>query len=156
MGSIVPSAQREVHVSVPRVTWDDIGGLAEGKRVLIEAIEWPLRHRGMAFTNSFRHTAPYFVSHFFFLNFYLTSNTQRDCSLEAFQRLGIAASRGVLLHGPPGCSKTTLVKAAANYAKASFLTFSGAAIFAPYLGAAEAIIRGAFKKVRLSLSCWCS
>lgn len=46
MSSIVPSAQREVHVSVPRVTWDDIGGLSDVKRVLVEAIEWPLQHRG--------------------------------------------------------------------------------------------------------------
>lgn len=38
----------------------------------------------------------------------------------AFTRLGISPTRGVLLHGPPGCSKTTLVKAAAHASQACF------------------------------------
>ncbi|KAM0883433.1 hypothetical protein ACQ4PT_031655 [Festuca glaucescens] len=40
----------------------------------------------------------------------------------AFARLGISPVRGVLLHGPPGCSKTTLAKAAAHAAQASFFS----------------------------------
>lgn len=39
-----PSAMREVLVEVPTVTWEDIGGLGEVKRELIEAVEWPLKH----------------------------------------------------------------------------------------------------------------
>lgn len=39
-----------------------------------------------------------------------------------FTRLGVSPVRGVLLHGPPGCSKTTLAKAAANAAEASFFS----------------------------------
>ena len=35
--------------------------------------------------------------------------------------------RGVLLHGPPGCSKTTLVRAAASASGATFISLSGAA-----------------------------
>lgn len=41
---IEPSALREVFVEVPTTTWDDIGGLEEVKRVLREAIEWPLKY----------------------------------------------------------------------------------------------------------------
>lgn len=42
---VEPSALREVFVEVPTTTWDDVGGLAEPKRLLREALEWPLQHR---------------------------------------------------------------------------------------------------------------
>ncbi len=38
-----PSAMREVLVEVPRVTWDNIGGLAQVKQLLAEAVELPLK-----------------------------------------------------------------------------------------------------------------
>src|SRR6476661_7635535 len=41
---IQPSALREVHVQRPNVLWTDVGGLAEVKEELTEAIEWPLKH----------------------------------------------------------------------------------------------------------------
>ncbi|GAB4552536.1 MAG: CDC48 family AAA ATPase [Phycisphaerales bacterium] len=41
---VEPSAVREVFVEVPNVSWDDIGGLGDVKRRLIEAVEWPLTH----------------------------------------------------------------------------------------------------------------
>lgn len=41
---IVPTAMREVEISVPAVKWGDIGGLEEVKRLLREAIEWPLKY----------------------------------------------------------------------------------------------------------------
>ncbi|MDD1758589.1 MAG: CDC48 family AAA ATPase, partial [Methanotrichaceae archaeon] len=39
---IEPSAMREVLVDIPRVTWNDLGGLGPLKQEIIEAIEWPL------------------------------------------------------------------------------------------------------------------
>jgi len=42
--SVEPSALREVMIEIPRVTWDDIGGLHEIKQELREAIEWPLKY----------------------------------------------------------------------------------------------------------------
>lgn len=42
--NIQPSALREVLVEVPRVKWEDIGGLEDVKRKLREAIELPLKH----------------------------------------------------------------------------------------------------------------
>jgi len=39
-----PSAIREVFVEVPDVCWDDVGGLDDVKRELIETVQWPLQH----------------------------------------------------------------------------------------------------------------
>jgi transitional endoplasmic reticulum ATPase len=39
---IEPSAIREFFIEVPKVTWEDIGGLEELKQNLKEAVEWPL------------------------------------------------------------------------------------------------------------------
>jgi len=44
LGDVEPSAIREVFVEVPSVRWDDVGGLEQIKRRLIEAVEWPLKH----------------------------------------------------------------------------------------------------------------
>lgn len=40
-----PSALREVFSEVPDVTWEDVGGLKEIKRQLIEVIQWPFEHQ---------------------------------------------------------------------------------------------------------------
>ncbi|MEM2120874.1 MAG: CDC48 family AAA ATPase [Archaeoglobaceae archaeon] len=40
---IEPSAMREVLVEVPKIRWEDIGGLENVKQELREAIEWPLK-----------------------------------------------------------------------------------------------------------------
>ncbi|HEX8730034.1 MAG TPA: CDC48 family AAA ATPase [Ktedonobacterales bacterium] len=42
--SIEPSAAREVSVELSRTTWDDVGGLEDVKRSLVETIQWPLRY----------------------------------------------------------------------------------------------------------------
>ena len=39
-----PSAMREVLIEVPRVRWEDIGGLEEVKQLLREAVELPLKN----------------------------------------------------------------------------------------------------------------
>ncbi len=44
LSEVEPSAIREVFIETPEVDWDDIGGLDDIKRLLIEAVEWPLRH----------------------------------------------------------------------------------------------------------------
>jgi len=41
---IKPSALREYLREIPEVAWDDIGGLEDIKRELIESVEWPLLH----------------------------------------------------------------------------------------------------------------
>lgn len=41
---IEPSALREVFITKPNETWDDVGGLEEAKQQLNEIIEWPLKY----------------------------------------------------------------------------------------------------------------
>jgi transitional endoplasmic reticulum ATPase len=44
LSNIEPSALREVVISQPKETWDDVGGLEDAKLQLREVIEWPLRY----------------------------------------------------------------------------------------------------------------
>ena len=44
---------------------------------------------------------------------------------EAFARLGAKAPKGVLLYGPPGCSKTLLVRACATESAINFVAVKG-------------------------------
>jgi transitional endoplasmic reticulum ATPase len=44
MAAVEPSAMREYVAETPDVSFDDVGGLAEPKRALTEAVEWPLSY----------------------------------------------------------------------------------------------------------------
>lgn len=72
---------------------------------------------------------------------------------DRFLKFGIRPARGVLLHGPPGCGKTSLVKAIASRTGAAFLALHGADIYSQYLGEAEACIRHAFARARQMIPC---
>ena len=47
---IEPSGLREVLITTPTETWDDVGGLENAKQELREAVEWPLKY-----PNTFKH-----------------------------------------------------------------------------------------------------
>lgn len=67
---------------------------------------------------------------------------------EVFERLGIAAPKGVLLHGPPGCGKTQIVRAVAHETSAHFLSINGPEIIDKLYGASEAQLRQLFEEAR--------
>ncbi|XP_060073261.1 ATPase family gene 2 protein homolog B-like isoform X2 [Ylistrum balloti] len=67
---------------------------------------------------------------------------------EAFKRMGLPCPKGVLLHGPPGCCKTTLVRAAATSSGATFLSLSGAQLYSPYVGDSERKVTEIFHRAR--------
>jgi len=41
---VEPSGMREVLIEIPKVKWDDIGGLEDVKQALKEVVEWPLKY----------------------------------------------------------------------------------------------------------------
>ncbi|KAJ2092254.1 hypothetical protein IW138_001325 [Coemansia sp. RSA 986] len=66
----------------------------------------------------------------------------------AMHRLGVHPVRGILMYGPPGCSKTTVVKALAHQEEVSFFSINGASIYSPYVGDAERTVRRVFRQAR--------
>ncbi|MEK6963188.1 MAG: CDC48 family AAA ATPase [Nanoarchaeota archaeon] len=64
---------------------------------------------------------------------------------ELFERLGIEAPKGVLLHGPPGTGKTLLAKAVANETDANFILINGPEIMSKYYGQSEENLRKKFE-----------
>ncbi|KAL7318373.1 hypothetical protein PS15m_004600 [Mucor circinelloides] len=69
---------------------------------------------------------------------------------DSFSRLGLKPPRGILLYGPPGCSKTTLVKVIASSANVAFLSINGAQLYSPFVGDSEKVVRTTFQKARAS------
>ncbi|GAA5855531.1 hypothetical protein JCM8547_007875 [Rhodosporidiobolus lusitaniae] len=67
---------------------------------------------------------------------------------EAFKRLGVKPPRGVLLYGPPGCSKTLIAKALATESGLNFIAVKGPEVFNKYVGESEKAIREIFRKAR--------
>lgn len=67
---------------------------------------------------------------------------------DKFQRLGIKPPRGVLMFGPPGCSKTMIAKALATESKLNFLSIKGPELFSMWVGESERAVREVFRKAR--------
>ena len=65
---------------------------------------------------------------------------------EVFERLGIDAPKGVLLHGPPGCGKTLIARAIAHETEANFFSVSGPEIIHKFYGESEAHLRKIFEE----------
>ena len=101
---------KDGEAKIPRVTYEDIGGLGDEVRKVREMIELPLRHP------------------------------------ELFERLGVEAPKGVLLHGPPGTGKTLLAKAVASETNANFHSISGPEIMSKFYGQSEENLRDIFKQ----------
>ncbi|NXP43710.1 SPA5L protein, partial [Heliornis fulica] len=67
---------------------------------------------------------------------------------QAFARMGLSHPKGILLYGPSGCAKTTLVRAVATSCHCSFISVSGADLFSPYVGDSEKILSQIFRQAR--------
>ncbi|KAI9004425.1 P-loop containing nucleoside triphosphate hydrolase protein [Hyaloraphidium curvatum] len=67
---------------------------------------------------------------------------------EAFARLGIRPPKGILMYGPPGCSKTLMAKALATESGLNFLAVKGPELFSKWVGESEKAVREVFRKAR--------
>ncbi len=72
---------------------------------------------------------------------------------EAFIRIGIQPSKGILLYGPPGCSKTMIAKAIATESSLNFIAIKGPELFSKFVGDSEKAIRDLFRRARLCSPC---
>jgi transitional endoplasmic reticulum ATPase len=67
---------------------------------------------------------------------------------QVFERLGIDAPKGVLLHGPPGCGKTLIARAVANETAAYFTHITGPEIMGKFYGESESRLRAVFEEAK--------
>ena len=65
-----------------------------------------------------------------------------------YDRFNEVQPKGVLMYGPPGCSKTMIGKALATECKHRFLSIKGPEIFSKYVGESERAVRDLFSKAR--------
>ena len=61
--------------------------------------------------------------------------------------------KGVLLYGPPGCSKTLTAQAVANTYNFNFIVIKGAELISMYVGESERAIREVFRKAKIAAPC---
>ncbi|SZF00528.1 unnamed protein product [Blumeria hordei] len=67
---------------------------------------------------------------------------------ETMKRVGASAKKGLLLYGPPGCSKTLCAQAMATETGLNFFAVKGAEPLNMYVGESERAIRDVFARAR--------
>jgi AAA family ATPase len=67
--------------------------------------------------------------------------------------LSLPSVKGILLYGPPGCSKTLTAAALATSASANFLAVKGSELLSMYVGESERAVRDVFRKARAAAPC---
>lgn len=72
---------------------------------------------------------------------------------EIFLTTGIEPPRGVLLHGPPGCGKTSIANALAGELKVSFIPVSAPSVVSGMSGESEKKIRDLFQEAKQIAPC---
>ncbi|KAG8239858.1 hypothetical protein J437_LFUL019272 [Ladona fulva] len=67
---------------------------------------------------------------------------------ESFKRLGVSPPKGLLMFGPPGCSKTMIAKALANESGLNFISIKGPELLSKWVGESEKAVREVFRRAR--------
>ncbi len=114
---VKPSILRAYQVESPNISFDQVGGLNEVKKILEQNIKNPIIYP------------------------------------DIFNHYNVGSFKGLLLHGPPGCGKTLIIKALASEADINFISIKGAEVLNHWLGESEAAIRDIFNKAKDSAPC---
>ena len=72
---------------------------------------------------------------------------------EKFEALDLRPTKGLLLYGPPGCSKTMTALAIAAEAKLNFIAVQGPELLNKYVGESERNLRNIFARARSMSPC---
>lgn len=72
---------------------------------------------------------------------------------EKYARFGVRPAKGVLLYGPPGCSKTMTSRAIAAELGLNFIAIRGPELLRKYVGESEKALGDVFSKARLAQPC---
>ncbi|GFT04996.1 ATPase family protein 2 homolog [Trichonephila clavipes] len=72
---------------------------------------------------------------------------------ELYKKYGITPSKGILLYGPPGCSKTMIAKALATECKFNFISKNVSDIHNKYVGESEKAVHDLFVLARAKSPC---
>lgn len=70
-----------------------------------------------------------------------------------YRRIGLTLPRGILLHGPPGCGKTTITRAFASALGLPFVQIQGPSIVSGMSGESEKGIREKFSEAKKHAPC---
>ena len=70
-----------------------------------------------------------------------------------FESLSLPPPRGVLLFGPPGCSKTLMARALATEGHMNFLAVKGPELLSKWLGESERALASLFRRARQASPC---
>ncbi|CAF4799339.1 unnamed protein product, partial [Rotaria sp. Silwood2] len=68
----------------------------------------------------------------------------------ALDRLNVQVPKGILMYGPPGCSKTMVAKAIATESDLNFIAVKGPELFSKWVGDSERAVRELFRRARLA------
>ena len=69
---------------------------------------------------------------------------------DAMKRVGASPPKGILLYGPPGCSKTMLARAVASASGRNFISIKGSELFSKWVGDSEKAVRAVFSRAKTS------